>query len=61
MKQVLTIDIGGSNVKLLASGQDARRRMPSGATLTPRAMVEGVRAAAGLAATSRPLSASRSS
>lgn len=46
--KVLAIDIGGSNVKLLASGQSAdrseRRRMPSGTTLTPRAMVEGVKA-----------------
>lgn len=44
--KVLVIDIGGSNVKILASGQTERRRMPSGPALTPSVMVEGVKALA---------------
>jgi polyphosphate glucokinase len=40
--QILAIDIGGTNVKLLASGQTEARRFPSGPTLTPAQMVEGV-------------------
>jgi predicted NBD/HSP70 family sugar kinase len=44
--KVLVIDIGGSNVKILANGQTERRRMPSGPTLTPSVMVEGVKALA---------------
>jgi polyphosphate glucokinase len=39
---VLVIDIGGTNVKLLATGQDAPRRFPSGPELTPQHMVAGV-------------------
>jgi predicted NBD/HSP70 family sugar kinase len=41
--QVLVIDIGGTNVKMLASGQTERRRFPSGKDLTPSKMVEGVK------------------
>jgi len=37
------IDIGGTNVKLLATGQDERRQFPSGPKLTPRLMVAGVK------------------
>ena len=44
--KVLAIDIGGSNVKILASGQTERRRLPSGKTLTPAVMVEGVKSLA---------------
>jgi hypothetical protein len=45
---VLVIDIGGTSVKLLATGQDAPRRFPSGPDLTPEQMVAGVvQAAAG--------------
>jgi polyphosphate glucokinase len=40
---VLVIDVGGSNVKILASGQRERRSFPSGPTLTPRRMVSEVR------------------
>lgn len=40
--KILVIDVGGTNVKILASGQTERRRMPSGTTLTPAAMVEAV-------------------
>jgi polyphosphate glucokinase len=40
---VLVVDVGGTNVKILASGQDAARKFPSGPTLTPRRMVTGVK------------------
>jgi len=40
---VLVIDIGGTNVKLLATGQKERRRFESGPHLTPKRMVAGVR------------------
>src|SRR6516165_10155760 len=43
--KVLVIDIGGTNVKLLASGQDLPRRFPSGPEMTPLEMVQGVLAA----------------
>jgi polyphosphate glucokinase len=39
---ILVIDIGGTSVKLLASGQDEPRKFPSGPTLTPKQMVAGV-------------------
>ena len=41
--KVLVIDIGGTNVKILASGQTERRKFPSGKDLTPRKMVAGVK------------------
>jgi predicted NBD/HSP70 family sugar kinase len=41
--KVLVVDIGGTNVKILATGQTERRRFPSGPTLTPRRMVAGVK------------------
>jgi predicted NBD/HSP70 family sugar kinase len=44
---ILTIDIGGTNVKFLATGQEERRRFPSGRSLTPQQMVDGVRAQTG--------------
>ena len=40
---VLTIDIGGTSVKFLATGETERRKFPSGRTLTPEAMVTGVK------------------
>ena len=40
---VLVIDIGGTHVKVLATGQEAPREFDSGPTLTPRRMVSGVR------------------
>lgn len=43
--KVLTIDIGGTNVKMLATGQSASTRFPSGPTLTPQIMVDGVKRA----------------
>jgi len=43
---VLTVDIGGSNIKLLAAGQTEPRKRPSGSKLTPAKMVEIVQALA---------------
>lgn len=40
---VLAIDVGGTHVKILATGQTERRRFESGPTMTPEAMVDGVR------------------
>jgi len=39
----LAIDIGGTNVKILASGEKEPRKFPSGPHLTPREMVAGVK------------------
>jgi len=44
---VLVIDIGGNNVKILASRQNAPRKFPSGLTMTPKQMVAGVKKLAG--------------
>jgi polyphosphate glucokinase len=41
--KVLVIDIGGTHVKILASGHRARREFPSGPTLTAKRMVAGVK------------------
>ena len=40
---VLVIDLGGTNVKVLATGQKEPRRYPSGPTMTPRRMVRVVK------------------
>jgi polyphosphate glucokinase len=40
---VLVVDVGGTHVKILATGQSERRRFESGPTLTARALVNGVR------------------
>ena len=40
--KVLVIDIGGTNVKMLASGHEEPRRFPSGPELTPEKMAVGV-------------------
>jgi polyphosphate glucokinase len=40
--KILVIDIGGTNVKMLASGHEEPRRFPSGPELTPEKMVVGV-------------------
>ncbi len=40
---VLVVDIGGTHVKLLATGQDTHRQFDSGPTLTPEMMVSQVR------------------
>jgi polyphosphate glucokinase len=39
---ILVVDIGGTNVKLLASNQEKRRKFASGPKLTPEALVDGV-------------------
>jgi polyphosphate glucokinase len=43
--KILVIDIGGTNVKVLATGQEAPRKFPSGRELTPQQMAAGVLAA----------------
>ncbi len=40
---VLTVDVGGTHVKILATGQDERREFVSGPTLTAEPMVAGVK------------------
>lgn len=40
---VLVIDIGGTNVKILASGHSQPKKFPSGPDLTPARMVAGVK------------------
>ena len=40
---VLVIDVGGTNVKILATGQPEPRKFPSGHTLTPKRMVAGIK------------------
>ncbi|WP_297338555.1 ROK family protein [Algoriphagus sp.] len=42
-KNVLVIDIGGSNVKILATGETERIKIPSGSEFTPEQMVPLVR------------------
>jgi polyphosphate glucokinase len=44
---VLVVDVGGTHVKLLASGQSEPRKFVSGPTLTPDEMVAGVKELAG--------------
>jgi polyphosphate glucokinase len=41
--KVLAIDIGGTRVKFLATGQQQRRAFDSGPNLTPKQLVEGVK------------------
>jgi polyphosphate glucokinase len=43
IKNVLVVDVGGTSVKILASGQKEHRSFPSGPTLTPRRMASGVK------------------
>jgi polyphosphate glucokinase len=40
--KILVVDIGGTNVKVLASGHKVPIKIPSGDTLTPAKMVKGV-------------------
>jgi polyphosphate glucokinase len=40
---VLVVDVGGTHVKVLATGQNAAREFPSGPTLTAEQMVAGVK------------------
>jgi polyphosphate glucokinase len=40
---VLVVDVGGTSIKILASGQTEHRSFPSGSKLTPKQMVAGVK------------------
>jgi polyphosphate glucokinase len=44
-QRILVIDVGGTNVKMLATGQKEPRRFPSGPSMTPRKMVGQVKKA----------------
>jgi predicted NBD/HSP70 family sugar kinase len=44
--RVLVVDSGGTNVKMLATGEEVPRRFPSGRSLTPRQMVANVKTVA---------------
>jgi polyphosphate glucokinase len=44
---VLVVDVGGTHVKILATGQAEPRKFDSGPTLTPQRMVAGVKKLAG--------------
>ncbi len=41
--KVLVIDVGGTSVKILATGQQEHRSFPSGPKMTPKQMVAGVK------------------
>ena len=41
--KVLAIDVGGTNIKILATGQQEMRRIPSGPHVTPQFMVDQVK------------------
>jgi polyphosphate glucokinase len=45
-QKILAIDVGGTHVKILASGETQKRKFESGPTLTPDQMVAGVKQAA---------------
>jgi polyphosphate glucokinase len=40
---VLVVDIGGTHIKVLATGQAQPQKFPSGPTMTPKQMVSGVK------------------
>jgi len=40
---VLVVDVGGTHVKILATGQKQHREFPSGSKLTPKQLVAGVK------------------
>jgi polyphosphate glucokinase len=42
LMKVLVVDVGGTHVKILATGQTEHREFASGATMTPAEMVAGV-------------------
>jgi len=42
-RRVLVIDVGGTSIKLLATGQPQRRMFPSGSSMTPGPMVKRVK------------------
>jgi predicted NBD/HSP70 family sugar kinase len=41
--KILVVDVGGNNVKLLATGHQVPRKVPSGPDLTPARMMAGIR------------------
>jgi polyphosphate glucokinase len=43
VRNVLVVDVGGTSVKILASGQKEHRSFPSGPTMTPKRMVAEVK------------------
>jgi polyphosphate glucokinase len=43
VKRVLVVDVGGTSIKILVSGQKVRRSFPSGPKMKPKAMVSGVK------------------
>ena len=45
---VLVIDVGGTNTKILATGQKEPIKFPSGPVMTAKAMVTGVKHARGI-------------
>ena len=45
--KILAVDIGGTNIKILATGQETPRKFPSGPTMTPDGMVREVQKLAG--------------
>ncbi|MGA2371177.1 MAG: ROK family protein [Candidatus Korobacteraceae bacterium] len=47
MKNILAVDVGGTHVKILVSGQDAPRKAVSGPTMTAKQMVSAVKELAG--------------
>ncbi len=42
-KKILVIDIGGSNVKLMISAEEKRRKFPSGPKLAPEETIKGIK------------------
>jgi len=45
--KILVVDIGGTSIKMLATGQHTPIKVPSGRTLTPKRMIQAVRKAVG--------------
>src|ERR1039457_3975153 len=43
VNRVLVIDVGGTHVKVMATGQREERRIPSGSKMTPTRMVRDVK------------------
>ena len=41
--KILTVDIGGNNVKILLQGETKKRKFPSGPQLTPQQMIAGIK------------------
>jgi predicted NBD/HSP70 family sugar kinase len=41
--KILVVDVGGNNIKLLATGHQVPRKVPSGQDLTPARMMAGIR------------------